>query len=415
MGRNSRIFIPKSHRMKRENIIFNLIAIGFLGFSSIPFFIGQFIQTDTLVFRGTYTDTADYTVHISMMRAGYLGEWFYQMRFTTEEHTPAFIRLFYIFLGHISRFVNLEVETTFQIARWIFGYSAIWSLKLLLEKIFSNKTFVYFALFIVVLGGGIGWLQIILGAPLDPISPIDLWLIDAYFLFSISLFPSFSFTLMAMSFALYLFLNYLQNEGWGNIAGVSLFAFISQLFNPIAFVVIDVAITGAVFFKWWKNGKAEMKSVYALMIIAITQIPLLIYNRHIMTRDPICSQFTFQNKTLSPPPMYYFWRFFAFWLFAIIGSVKAIRERNQNMGAMLIWTMIAFLLAYSPFLIQRRFLLGITIPLGALAIYGLQTLFEERYKNVQFIKKRQNLFIVAYIAFASISSLFLILSSSLYV
>lgn len=401
--------------MKKEFFIFFIIAVGILGFSSIPYFLGQNAETDALVFRGTYADTADYAVHISMMQAGYLGDWFYQMRFTTEEHTPAFIRLFYIFLGHISRLVHLDVETIFQIARWIFGFTALWSLKLLFEKIFSNNTFAYFAFFLAVFSNSIGWLQIILGVPLEPISPIDLWLIDSYFLFSISLFPAFSFTLTLMVLALYLFLDYLQKDQWKNIVAISLLAFVSQLFNPIAFAVIDAAMAGSVGFTWWRNKKIEIKHIHALIIIAIIQTPLLIYNLLILSRDPIWSQFTFQNETLSPPPNFYFWGFFPFWIFAIIGAGKAIQERNQNMGAMLIWTISAFLLAYSPVLIQRRFLLGITIPLGALTIYGLKTLFEETFAKFDFIKKRINLFIVTYIAFASISSLFLILNSSLYV
>lgn len=402
--------------MIRKNILFFLIAITLIGFSSIPYHIGKFSQTEKLIFRGTYIDTGDYAVHISMMQAGRLGNWAYQLRFTSEEHAPAFIRLFYIFLGHISRWFNLDVETTFHITRWVFGITALWGIYLLFQKVFENQTkFIYFSFFLSVLGGGVGWLQLILGISLDPISPIDFWLIDAYLLFSISLFPSFSFTLTTMTLALYLFFKFLETGKKREILFISILAMTTQLFNPIAFVLVDFTMAGAVVFTWWKNHKIEVMLIYSLSIIAIAQVPLLLYNLLILTRDPIWSQFTQQNETLSPPPIFYFFGFLPFWIFAIIGIFQSIREKNSMMGAMSIWVLSGFIFAYLPVLIQRRFLLGITIPLGILAIYGFKILINKLPESLNQIKKRKNLFLFGYVLTASISSIFLILNSSLYV
>ena len=181
--------------MKRINefALITSLSIFILIVSSIPYRIGYKSETSNLVFKGIYYDTQDYAVHISMMQAGRLGDWAYQFRFTSEEHSPAFIRLFYIFLGHISRWTRLDVETIFHIARWVFGLMALYAIENLFKQSFPENTTARFAFFLTVFGAGIGWLQLILGAPLEPISPIDFWLIDAYILFSISLFPSFSF------------------------------------------------------------------------------------------------------------------------------------------------------------------------------------------------------------------------------
>ncbi len=398
-----------------ENHLFLLIAAALLGFSSIPTWLGRTVETEALVFRGTYTDTQDYAVHIAMMQAGRLGEWAYQLRFTSEEHSPAFIRLFYIFLGHVSRWTNLDVENVFQLARWFFGLTALFSIDQLFQKIFAERTTARFAFFLAVLGAGMGWLQLILSAPLDPIAPIDLWLIDAYILFSISLFPSFSFTLTLMAVALYFFLEFLENGKWSQIVFICVSALLVQLFNPIAFAVIDLAMAGAVLITWWQTSKIEIKLGYALSIIATTQVPLLVYNLLILTRDPIWSQFTSQNETLSPPPSFYVWGFAPFWVFAIFGMIKSIREQNRVFGAMTAWVVGGLALAYLPVLIQRRFLLGITIPLAALAMHGIQSLIERLPVSFPFIKRRKNLMFFTYVLIASISSAFLILNSSLYV
>ena len=99
-----------------------------------------------------------------------------------------------------------------------------------------------------------------LGASLEPISPIDFWLIDAYIFFSISLFPSFSFTVALMTSALNLYLDYLHTGKWQTIVFISLLAIASQITNPIAFAVIDIAFAGATFILWWKNREIELQT-----------------------------------------------------------------------------------------------------------------------------------------------------------
>jgi len=310
---------------------FLFLAAAILAFSSIPFWAAKSSETNDLLFRGTYFDEADYAVHISMMQAGRMGDWAYQMRFTDEEHPAAFLRLFYIALGHVSKWIALDVESTFHLARWFFGFLALYFMYQLCRKILPSQNQARAAFLLAAVGAGAGWLQLILGAPLEPISPIDFWLIDAYIFFSISLFPSFSFSLALMALALNLFLDYLETGKWQTVLWVSLLAILSQTTNPISFAVVDAAFAGAVFSLWWKNGKIEYRHLLALSIIAVVQIPLLVYNFLVLNRDPFWSQFTAQNQTLSPPPIFYFWGFAPFWLFALFGIFRAFRERNSSL------------------------------------------------------------------------------------
>lgn len=385
-----------------------------MAFSSLPYWVARSAETNDFLFRGAYFDEADYAVHLSMMQSGRMGDWAYQMRFTSEDHKPAFLRMFYIILGHISKGINLDAETTFHISRWIFGIIALYSIYQLCKKIFPNRNSVRAAFLLSVLGAGAGWLQLMLGAPLKPISPIDFWLIDAYVFFSISLFPSFAFTLALMTTALYLYLDYMDNGKWVNIFLITLFAVISQTTNPISFAVIDIAIVGAACFLWWKNKKINLQQFLALSIIGIAQIPLLIYNFLILDGDPIWSQFTAQNQTLSPPPIFYFWGFLPFWIFAIYGATLAFYKKNPNMVAIALWAISGFALAYLPMLIQRRFILGITIPLGILSIYGLSHVLEYITRKSPHVLKREGIVYFTYILIASISSIYLVLGLGLY-
>jgi len=81
----------------------------------------------------------------------------------------------------------------------------------------------------------------------------------------------------------------------------------------------------------------------ALGALALTQLPLLIYNFTLLNSDPTWSQFTRQNQTLSPPPVYYLWGFGLLWLFALIGTISAFRQRKEALLASAAWVVVGFL------------------------------------------------------------------------
>jgi len=245
---------------KKDLLWFFVIAAILLVLGSLPYWYGQAAQTDTLLFRGAYFDEGDYAVHISMMRAGRMGDWAYEMRFTSEPHQPAFLRMFYIILGHVSKWINLSVETTFELARWILGFATLFAIYRLSLRVFPQRSHARFAFALAAFGSGLGWLQLMAGVPLEPISPIDFWLIDAYVFFSLSLFPSFAFTLMLMAAALSLYLDYLQSPNWQRILWISSLFIACQIVNPIAFAVIDAAFAGVTQLAQYGPGFEEIIS-----------------------------------------------------------------------------------------------------------------------------------------------------------
>ena len=396
------------HIMKKDSLWFLIAALMIMSLLTVPNWVGTHMQNDQLAYRGMYADLTDYSVYLSMMRSGEMGAWMYTMRFTNEALPPAFVRMFYVLLGHISGWTGLSVVAVYEIARWLFGIAALYAIYILCNSIFQKKNLARAAFLLISLGSGVGWLQLMVGVPLKPISPIDFWLIDAYVFFSTSLFPAFSYSLITMAFALKLFLDYFCKPKWNLIAAICALAVTCQITNPIAFVVVDLAFVGAVSFNWLQNKKLERHHILALFVIALAQIPLLVYNFSILVNNPLWNVYTAQNQTLSPPPSFYFWGFLPFWFFALPGILSAAKRRDIVSGALVIWVVSAFALAYSPVAIQRRFLLGVTIPLGILAVIG----FEE-ISNWAKLSGRKNLLLTAYVSVASISTLYFLLGSSL--
>lgn len=401
-------------KIKSDWLLAILASTLVLALGSLPTWMGAAAQDEALIFRGLYFDEQDYSVHIAMMQAGSQGEWAYQLRFTSEPHRPAYVRMFYVVLGHVSNWLGLAPETAYHLARWLFGYCALLAIYGLFKRAFDELRWVWAAFVLATLGAGLGWLQLMTGWLPGRITPIDFWLIDAYVFFSLSIFPHFAFCIALMVASIILYLDFLRSGSWKNIFGIALSAVLVQATNPIAFIVADTAFVGATVFHGWQAQRFAIRQIGALGVIAAAQLPLFIYNLTLLNGDPVWTQYTAQNLTLSPPPAYYLWGFGLLWPFALLGAASALHTRAPSQGAALAWVVAGFVLAYSPFNIQRRFLLAIVIPLALLATHGLITSAKFLSVRKPVLSARRHGLAFACVVFASISSIYLSLGSSLF-
>jgi hypothetical protein len=217
-----------------------------------------------------------------------------------------------------------------------------------------------------------------------------------------------------MSLATTFWLSYLRTHEWRNVGWISFIAILIQLVNPIAFAVVDIGFVGAALFSWWKSQRVNRSDILAIFALAIIQLPLLAYNLAVLIRDPSWSQYTQQNQTLSPPFVYYIWGFALFWPLTIMGATLAVRQKSPAMGAALHWTALAFVMAYLPVYIQRRFLFGVTIPMSILSTTALMTFFgSDRAKSASLHRRRVSL-VFLFIFLAAFSSLYIGIGQTLY-
>jgi hypothetical protein len=351
---------------------------------------------------------------MSMLRAGMQGDWAYQFRFTTEPHQGAYTRLFYLAIGQINRLFRLEPALIFEIARWAFGYLALFTVYALAKRFFRDVLWQRIVFFLAIFGSGLGWLQLIFGWVPGMVTPIDFWLIDAYVFFGIALFPHFSFVTASLFLVFLLYLDFLEKGRWSHIMGILGIAILTQFVNPIAFILVDIGLASVTVIVWKQIQKIDRRQFFALGLIAAAQLPLLIYNVNLLTNDPIWAQFTIQNETLSPPPIYYLWGFGLLWPFALIGLVSSFRQRNPALLGAVAWIVTGFVLAYAPFAIQRRFLHGVTIPLALLATHGLKQIIHASSRKWPDFAQRANSIIFLSVFLISFSSIYLILGRSLF-
>jgi hypothetical protein len=410
-----------------------LVAISclFLLLTSLPYLVGYAVQDQARVFSGAVLDRQDYAVHLASMHMGARGTWQYHMEFTTEEHPGAYVKLTYIFLGHVATWLGISIPATYQLARLFSGLLACLAIYWLITEIFPHGIVRWMAFGLVLFGAGLGWLQLLLHwSPQPGVSPIDFWLIDAYIFQGEMAFPHFSMVTALLALMAGTFLRARQARA-GLWAGVALFAVISQFIQPFAPLTIDLAMTSIVGLDMFRRRKLPTKELLGLGIVAIAQVPLLVYNLLVFSSNLVWANFSAQNITLSPTPVYYLLGFGFVWLFVLPGLWLAVRSvwwEDQNAGIDIginrdglllaaFWCGIALLLAYLPWNLQRRFMHAYMLPLGLLAGAGFAWLLSigTRRSWQRWLQKYQGSVALSFVLLNALSSLYLCLGYSLFV
>jgi hypothetical protein len=412
---------------RRSEWLWVLCVSGLVLFlSTIPYLVAYGAQTAQYVFNGSVFDRQDYAVHLATMQLGARGSWTYHFLFTHEPHTGAYVKLGYIALGHLAALLGINLPITYQVARVFFGFSACMAIYLFFVMTFKEIYWRRIGFLLAILGSGLGWMQLLLGwLPQSDISPIDYWMVDGYVFFSILTFPHFAAVMTLIIGMVVAFLAYLERKSIWWLVGIMVLGVCAQTIQPFSPIIGDIAIFGAWCGSAWQKRKLRWQDIGILAAIALSQVPLFIYNSQVFKSGAIWEAFVAQNITLSPPPVYYLWGYLLFWPFVVIGiahllmKLKAGNPENlvdnlPGLAAGFFWVIGVLVLAYLPTVLQRRFMLGYTVPLSILTVYALKnSIFPwlER-RRVGWINHIKGFVPVILIAFSMISSLLLIANTA---
>ncbi len=137
-----------------------------------------------------------------------------------------------------------------------------------------------------------------------------------------------------------------------------------------------IIISGAVLFidglwNWLATGKLRWQGWAAQ---CLGGAPVLLYQLWVTRTNPALAAWNGQNQTPSPSVLLLVLGLSPVLLLAVIGGIRAFRSMEPGGRLLLAWTVVCLGLMYVPFSLQRRFMLGIFIPLVGLAVLGLQEL-----------------------------------------
>ena len=110
------------------------------------------------------------------------------------------------------------------------------------------------------------------------------------------------------------------------------------------------------------------------LIAGLITAPLLLTIYLATQSDPLLRLWSAQNQTTSPPLLDYVLGYGLLSVLAFFGARAAWKRRSMVDMLLIVWIVLTLLMLYAPILLQRRLALGLHIPIGILAAWGVTDL-----------------------------------------
>lgn len=328
------------------------------------------------VFGGFLFNPIDSYSYLAKMRLGWESAWRFVLPFSAQPGNGAYIYLFYILLGHIARLTSLSLPLIYHLARLLSALFMVWSLFGFIKQALPEDGNRLAALFLVTFGSGMGWLGLIAGSFTS-----DLWVSEAYPFLSAYNNPHFPLSLGLMVWLLTPKLQvrpqWLQdrrlqfgNAGWKFGIAALILAELSP-FGSVLALLVCILLAAWDFFEL-KEGFLSGDWLRRAIWIGLGAGPVLLYTWMAVQADAVLAAWNAQNLTPSPAWWDVLLAFSPALPAAIVGAWQAVKFNHREARPAIIWALLALVIIYLPLGLQRRFLIGLYIPLAVLAVLAVR-------------------------------------------
>ncbi len=339
---------------------------------SVPFIFAYGTAIPDSVFMGVLVNPIDGASYQAKMEQGMNYSWLYQLPYTPEPHRGVALFTFYLGMGHLARMLNVAPILVFHAIRLIGSMLMFLALYQLIADWTDDVTQRQITWSLAVASGGLGWVALIFGQ----ITVDFLSLPEAFPLQAAYANPHFPWAIALAVWMMHILLTMprTQPQPTLNIYTVSL-AFASVLLTSFSpFVLLPIGLGyGAMLIWLWVQQKAIPRPELAWgIIVLLSALPLILYNAWAISKaNPFFHAWMEQNVTPSPPVWNYLIAFGPLLILAVVGISVSFHNTNQEDIFLLGWLVAILVLLYAPFSLQRRFSMGITIPMAIFAGRGL--------------------------------------------
>jgi hypothetical protein len=366
---------------------------------TLPYIYAVQAGGDDDVFGGFLLNPQDGNSYLAKMYQGWRGDLRFTLPFSADPGGGGYLFLFYLFLGHLARWTGLSLPLVFHLARLLGVWVMCLALWRFLSVTMASERWRLWTFTLASLGLGMGWLVFAFG-----VLTADFWVAEAYPFLSAYANPHFP-----LGLALLLYLFTLPSEasqasvpfrsaGWK----VGAAAFLLSLLSPFGVVAALIVLGGLLLWEiiarlvagrsrsglrpslpdLIRDSAMIQTLIQRLAWVFILGVPWLLYDLWIARIDPQLAAWNAQNLTLTPPAWDVLLALSPALLLALPGAWRVIEQDQREARLLLVWVITGAVLIYTPLGLQRRFLMGLFVPLAGLAGYGLATLagrFSERF------------------------------------
>lgn len=341
-----------------------------------PYLVAWLATPPEMVFTGTLANHNDLASYLSAMRQGGEGRWLYEFKFSPEVWQPVLYLPVYMVTGKVAAVFGGPLELWFNLLRLPALLVAFLGLLFWVRQVFPGRRRLQLvAWLLIVFGGGISWLA---------------WPLANYFSLPLSSFPDLSMPewttlLIAVNAPHYLLGMGLEAVAFGCILRLS------RSWHRRRWTVIGAAATLLLGLTYAYNSAVVVPVLVLyllslavsrrrvlgqiwlhLALVVLPLFPLLFYYGYWVNRDPAWAAFVSGSLNKIPPPPLsgLVIGLGLLGLFAGVGLVIWVRHKEEWLVPL--WLVGNLSVMYVPFVAYTgRLALGVIIPVGTLAAYGL--------------------------------------------
>lgn len=345
--------------MKSKTII--LISVAFLIAITAPFLIGLWQSNDSENFAGFLANPIDGHTYLAKMAIGETGNWLFRLPYSVEEGSGAYLFLFYIFLGHVAAFLNVDAIYIFHGARIAAAGFLLLTIYWLAQR-FAQESNVSLkrVYFFSVFGSGLGWLFIGTGNVTS-----DFWVAEMYPFLSSYTNPHFPLGLGLMLWSFNIVLDKMRKYS-GLLLAVIYLALAVIL--PFGVVIAGVIVAMLEAINYLEHRQIRWK----VFLSFLPGVAFVAYQYISTLTDPILNIWNTQNQTPAPNLLDLVISLSPLLILALPGLWIVWRKNvPATRRLMAIWLVTGLVLMFFPINIQRRFSTGIIVPAAFLAEMGI--------------------------------------------
>ena len=331
----------------------------------MPALVGYLLSNGDSVFSGVVFNPIDGYTYLAKMEIGSAGDWLFSLPFTASPGEGRLLFPFYIMAGQFFQIVGVPLSAGFNILRLLAYGCLVLVLFRLADCIFQDKTDSRgLSVFLMAAGGGLGWLLLPFGK-----YGADFWVSEAFPFLAGLANPHFPLALALMVFSVILFKH--PKTGWRRLV-FGLIAIFLSILSPFGFVLMSFVLI----FAWvWERLDGQSSALLPVLIFVTAGLPYSIYQYWAVGSTPQLVAWTAQNQTPSPQIWDVLLSFSPWILLIFVGwrYVYALKN-NPVVRRLIIWVIVGLLLTVIPYNLQRRFMIGLSIPITSLGLLVLPTI-----------------------------------------
>jgi len=388
-----------------------VLGLGLAIITLLPYLYAHLAQAPGRTFMGFFFLGDDANTYLAKMREGYDGAWVWTNKYTTEPSTPVYFFVYWIALGHLAGLLHLPLLLTFHLARIGGALLLLYAGWVFIEYFVVDAPARRWAICFLALALGTGYVIQAIGKPMffgQQTDTLDWRMPELTAFYSILALPHFAWAAAFLALGAVLTLRAAESGSLklGFLAGLAWLGEAS--IHAQMPILVGGAIVLAILYR-----RVHVRG-YAAVALALAMVAPYILYSYLELNNPEVSRWSGQwRNNFAPDLLSLSLALAPQLLLAVLALPRMLRRRSRRDVFLLAWLVLLGIILWAPTPagnLRRRFFDGVYLPLVVMAAEGMYGVVVPRLKE-----RARRLVPFAYVAFASVGSIFLLIAPLLVV